>query len=182
MADEHGPYMDASYLDDTEFGYIHGVIRFEPGTVAGGGAFLTGGPKIHANSAHIASGLVSVLVDANGRLVINTDSSGYGWMGAIVAEEDETLSARDVVAGPSGGNGLIRCKFTQNGTYLDLTQQADWNVVAGVESNLWILGRYVKHRGVGLPSKGQQALDRIAVLEEQVQQLLAAQALRPKEA
>lgn len=168
MSDEYGPYLDSSINDDTEWGKVTCVIRFEPGTVGGGGTFISGGPYIHANSGHIAVGAQSVSVDASGRLVIATDSLGAGIVGSANADEDETLSSLGIQAGISGGNGTLNIKLAQNGVFLNLTQQSAWNIVAGADSNLWITVDYVKHRGIGLASKGQQALDLLAALDQRL--------------
>jgi hypothetical protein len=168
MADEYGAFMDSSLNEDTEWGKITGVIRFEPGTVAGGGAFITGGPYLHANSGHIAVGITGVSVNASGRLVITTDSLNQGSVGSVNADEDETLSGLGIMAGVSGGNGTLTIKLAQNGVVLDLTQQAAWDIVAGPDSNIWVTVDYVKHRGIGLPSKADQALMLLAQLDQRL--------------
>jgi hypothetical protein len=174
MADEYGAYKDSSANDDIEWGKVTGVIRFEPGTVAGGGTFTTGGPYIHANSGHIAVGMTGVSVDSSGRIVVATDTLGVGTVGSATVDEDETLSALGVQAGISGGNGTLRIQLAQGGTELDLTQQADWNIVAGPDSNLWVTVDYVKARGVGLPSKADQALAQIAQINQRLASIESA--------
>jgi hypothetical protein len=174
MADEYGAYKDSSANDDIEWGKVTCVIRFEPGTVGGGGTFVTGGPYIHANSGHIAVGAKTVAVDASGRLVITTDTLGIGTVGSANADEDETLSSLGVQAGISGGNGTLNIKLAQNGVFLDLTQQSAWNIVAGADSNLWITVDYVKARGVGLPSKADQALTQIAQINQRLASIESA--------
>jgi hypothetical protein len=174
MADEYGAYKDSSVNDDIEWGKIACVVRFEPGTVAGGGAFTSGGPYIHANSGHIAVGATGVSVDASGRLVITTDSLGNGTVGTANADEDETLSSLGIQAGISGGNGTLTLKLAQNGTFLDLTQQAAWNIVASPDANIWVSVDYVKARGVGLPSKADQALTQIAQMNQRLASIESA--------
>lgn len=168
MADEYGPYIDASTNEDTVWGFASGVIRFDSGTVDGNGGFITGGPYIHANSLHINVGITGLSIDEYGRLAITTDTASAGTIGSPRVEEDETLSARGIQGGISGGNGFLNVKFGKNGVPLDLTKQADWDAISGPTANIWVFVPFIRYRGVGQPSKTDQALAAIAALTERM--------------
>lgn len=99
------------------------VIRFE-----------ATGPKIYANSTHLCTGARSVSVDGDGDLVIT--SAPHGPIISMTAEEDETLSRRGILAGPSGGVGrtVVRFYSTKTGAAV----RADSPVLQGSYSNLWM--------------------------------------------
>jgi hypothetical protein len=99
------------------------VIRFE-----------SGGPAIHANSTHRCTGANSVSVEADGDLLIRSDH--HGAVISMTAEEDETLSQRGILAGPSGGTGttIVRFYSTKTGAAV----RADSAVLKGTYANLWM--------------------------------------------
>lgn len=172
MADEHGAFMDSGFNDDTVFRKGGCVIRLEPGTVAGGGAFSSGGPRIHADANHISIGATGVSVNSLGQLVITTDG-GIAPICDVNVTADEYLVGIGVAGGPSWGPTTTTIVVSQNGSVLDLTDQADWNIVAASTANFWVGWEAPVVRGIGEPSLAQQCLDlindnilpRIAALE-----------------
>jgi hypothetical protein len=54
---------------------------------------------------------------------------------------------------------------------LNLTVQADWNIVAGATSNFWVSWTGPIYRGLGQLSKADQALARLAVVEQQISEI-----------
>jgi len=171
--DEHGSYKDAMNAD-TEFALGGGVIRLYPGTVnqttgnfSGGSGGNPPGPTIHANSAHVSCGLISLDVKgsgaAGGDLVIQHNSPGP--IVGISMDLDETLSAYGV-GGVSGGAGEMVIRFYEKDTSarLYLHHQDDYDRLAGAFNNLWLFWAAVTHRGTGGPS----LRDRMAALESRV--------------
>lgn len=164
MANEHGDFMDSGANADTEWRFGGCVVRLEPGTVAGGGSFSSGGPVIHADINHISIGAVSVAVNSSGQIVITTDG-GIAPITWCNVDEDETLSAAGVTAGASWGPTSTVITLARAGVTLNLTLQADWNIAAGANANLWVSWGAPVYRGVGAPSKADQALALIAALD-----------------
>jgi hypothetical protein len=172
MANEYGNFMDSSFNQDTIWNFGACVIRLDPGTVAGGGAFSSGGPRILADENHIAVGAISVAVNASGNIVITTDG-GVAPIGACLIGADESLSAKNALPGPSEGPTSTVVVIGQGGAALNLTTQTAWDAVAGTSTNLWCFWAGPVFRGVGQPSIAQQCLDlindnilpRIAALE-----------------
>lgn len=160
MADEHGPFMDSGFNDDTIWRFGGCAVRLQVGTVAGGGAFTSGGPAIIADENHIAVGAVSVAVNSSGQIVVTTDG-GIAPITSCVVVPDETLAGAGVTAGASHGPTSTVITMSQGGSALDLTTQTDWNAVAGTNANLWISWKAPVVRGVGEPSIAQQCLDLI---------------------
>lgn len=140
--DEHGPYIDA-HGDDTGLITRGGCIRL-----------YAAGPEIHANTAHISTGLASVHIGAEGWLWLNHDST-YPVV-AILCSPDETLTGRGVLAGASGGTNYSRVRFTlataDGPRPLDLNNPADYAEIAGNDSNLWYAVVQSRTRTQGLPS------------------------------
>lgn len=142
MANEYGPYMDASapYEYETVGGLRirprRVVIRFEPGKVSlyEDGTFISGGPYVHANVAHIAVGVEGCLIQPDGDLEIITD--GMTPVMSNWCSPDETLSARGIVGGCSVGASTI-VRFSKNGTRLYLNRQAHWDLISGTQANAW---------------------------------------------
>lgn len=166
MADEYGPYRDA-IAPDIEWEIRTCVVRFEPGTVNGDGTFESGGPYIHANSTHVSVGVVDVHVTTAGQLEVVND--GGAPIGSIACVPDESLVQRGIDLGPSGGAPGTRFTARQEGVgQLNLTQQADWDAIAGVNCNVWLTWLTPAVRSAGRPSP----VDRIAALEASVAELL----------
>lgn len=165
MANEYGSFQDAENPDN-EWTLRGCVIRLEPGSVNSDGTFDSGGPRVHANSAHIAVGVEGVKVNSSGYLELELDG---GPITAILATPDETLTARGIWCGPSGEASITKLRFYKVGTgALDLTDQSDWDAVAGSLSNVWLAWLTCGTRGTGQPSKADQALTRAAALETAV--------------
>lgn len=167
MANEYGNFMDSGFHDDTRWRMGGCVIRLGIGTVAGGGAFTSGGPLIHADENHISVGAISVAVNGTGNLVITTDG-GIAPITWCLVDEDEALSAAGIQAGASWNATTTTIFMSQGGAALDLTTQTDWDAVAGSSSNLWVSWGAPVYRGVGEPSLAQQAIDLYTALEARV--------------
>lgn len=159
MADEYGPYRDA-IAPDIEWDLRTCVIRFEPGIVNGDGTFETGGPYIHANETHVSVGVVDVHVTSAGQLEVIND--GGAPIGSIVCTPDESLVGRGIDLGPSGGAPGTRFTARQEGVgILNLTQQSDWDAIAGETCNVWLAWLTPAVRSSGRPSLS----DRIDAIE-----------------
>lgn len=167
MSNEYGNYMDSGFNNDTVFRLGGCVIRLEPGTVSGGGAFASGGPYIHADENHIAVGAVSVAVNGAGNLVITTDG-GIAPITWCHVTPDETLAGLGITSGPSHNPTSTVIILSDGGTQLDLTGQTDWDTVAGGSSNLWVSWGAPVVRGVGADSLAQQAMDLYTALAARV--------------
>lgn len=110
------------------------IIRFPPE--------VTGQPRIHSNGAHRCAGVDRVGISANGRMRVvqdTTDSQKYPIIQAV-AQVDETLAARGIIVGPTGGNAHTEYQFydTKLNRPLDLKKKSDRMRVAGKNSNLWV--------------------------------------------
>ncbi|TDE02826.1 hypothetical protein [Jiangella asiatica] len=165
MANEIGPFKDATH-PDIEWDIRACVVRFEPGVVNPDGSFQSGGPYIHANETHVAVGALGVHIDSSGRLEVIND--GGAPIGSITCTPDESLVARGIDLGPSGGAPGTRFIARQDGVgrlYLNL--QADWDAIAGETCNVWLAWLTPRVRSTGRPSP----TDRIAELEEKVADL-----------
>ena len=137
-----GTRTDRSYLSGTGVWTVPGA-----GTSASGAClrFYAGGPELHTNSSHVNTAITGFgpdgdgvdRYDAQGRLVIKhvAPGSAISTMGAM---PDETLTARGISAGLSGGVGTTIVQFSQNGTPLDLRVAEDYAKIQGNYSNLWI--------------------------------------------
>jgi hypothetical protein len=146
MSNEHGSYMDAAVNYDGGVGlrFRGTCIRFENGQVHTAGWFDSGGPYVHANSAHISIGVENVRVDDSGRLVIETD--GMAPVVACLVSGDETLSARGIFGGASVGVDTVITFHDAGSGRLYLNQQADWDAIAGTYCNVWVLWISVAER------------------------------------
>jgi hypothetical protein len=143
--DEYGSHMDAADLPGQAFTIRGCVIRFEPGTVNGNGTFTSGGPYIHANTAHIAVGVTGVSVQNDGDLEVTTD--GMSPVVSCAVSPDETLSSRGIMGGASVGTSTI-LRFYKSGVgRLYLNQQTHWDYIAGTLANVWVLWVSMKNRG-----------------------------------
>lgn len=101
-----------------------------------------GTPTIHANAAHMSAGVSSVQISEHGDLeAVQTvqDATSNPIIFAF-AQPDETLVARGIIAGASGGTDSTRFRFydTTQGRTLDLRQAADRRRLQGRNSNVWL--------------------------------------------
>lgn len=167
MANEYGNFMDSGFNNDTEWRLGGCVIRLEPGTVGGGGTFVSGGPRIHADENHIAVGATGVAVNSAGNLVITTDGgiAPITWCHTV---PDEALASIGMVSGPSQAPTSTVVIMSIGDVQLNLADQTDWDTVAGGSSNLWVSWGAPVVRGVGAPSLAQQAIDLYTALEARV--------------
>ncbi|MGQ0837414.1 hypothetical protein [Actinokineospora sp.] len=96
--------------------------------------FTADGPQIHENSTHACTGAKSVQVLANGDLEIT--QTRYAPIVSMTVEEDETLSTRGILAGPSGGAGRTVVRFFA--TRSEVPVRADSPALQGELSNIWV--------------------------------------------
>ena len=112
---------------------------------------------------HTSVGVEQVRIDkATGYIRVDTPGSLNG---VPLVTGDETAAANGMIFGASGGNSYISIKCYKVGTgLLSFGVQADYDVIASVNLNLWIAWLSPLVRGVGDPS----ASERIADLEARV--------------
>lgn len=102
-----------------------------------------GWPSIHANGAHVCAGVESVEVNPrNGRLrVVQTlkDAAATPILFAFF-QPDETLSARGIIGGASGGTADTEYVLfdTTADRALDLREREDRMRVQGEFANAWL--------------------------------------------
>ncbi|WP_298328565.1 hypothetical protein [Haloactinopolyspora sp.] len=96
--------------------------------------FTSSGPEIHENASHRCTGASSVRVQADGDLEIRQTSGAP--IVSVTVEEDETLSTRGIVAGPSGGTGTTIVRFFA--TRSKQAVRADSPALQGAQSNIWV--------------------------------------------
>ncbi|WP_232819613.1 hypothetical protein [Exiguobacterium sp. TNDT2] len=95
------------------------------------------GPYIHANASHYPLGFKSVTIDPKrGYLTIRRDRVDS--VVSIIVDPDETLTARGITIGASGGGVVTNLFFYQNGRLLNLAKPSDYAIIAGPVSNAWI--------------------------------------------
>ena len=104
-----------------------GVIRFDP----------TEGIYLHTNKTHHSVGIESVGANADGDLYVKRFSGGA--VVSLSASPDETLCARGITAGVSGGgiNSVIRL-YNRAGKRLNLNNASDYAEIASPTANLWV--------------------------------------------
>ena len=104
-----------------------GVIRFDP----------IDGIYLHTNATHHSVGIESVGANADGDLYVKRFSGGA--VVSLSASPDETLCARGITAGVSGGgiNSVIRL-YNRAGKRLNLNNASDYAEIASPWSNLWV--------------------------------------------
>lgn len=117
------------------------------GAEASGGClrFYDSGVERHTNSTHVNNAITGFgeagdgvdIFDTSGRLIVKHKLYGPAII-TVGAFPDETLSARGITAGISGGVGTSLVQLVQNGVPLDLREDADYAKVAGPYSNLWM--------------------------------------------
>ena len=106
------------------------VIRFDTQSRTG-----TTVPRIHSNSKHYCVGVTAEpTVDDQGRLVVRTDGADQPVV-SIAVSPDETLTAKGITCGGSGGSGrtVIAC-YDRNGKPV----RADSPTIHGKYANLWL--------------------------------------------
>lgn len=96
--------------------------------------FTDAGPRILNDDKHICTGATGVSVDEHGNLVVNTTARGAVITATV--EEDETLSRRGIIAGPSVAVGTTRIAFYSTKT--NAAVRADSDVLKGDLSNIWL--------------------------------------------
>jgi len=116
------------------------VIRFDERTPAG---FTV--PRIHANATHMCVGVDDVYAEFTGDsatagdLIIVTDDPGA--IVDIQITEDETMTARGISCGPSGGGAetRIRC-YDRDGNKVKAYSAAMYGALANlwVGMNIWV--------------------------------------------
>ena len=127
--DALGPYRD---LATTDAETVQGgcVIRFDRGL-----------PRVHANAAHICTGVQSVGITSLGKLAVNLSAEQRGSVVNAQADPDETLTARGIVMGIGGGGvDAFHYQFYDSklNRPLNLNVATDRARVAGSYSNVWL--------------------------------------------
>lgn len=105
------------------------VVRFDKKDASGEKTV----PTIHANESHYCVGVTDVDVEADGDLVVRSDTVGP--IMSLAVSSDETLTEKGITCGGSGGGGttIVRC-FDRDGTKV----RADGREIHGARSNLWL--------------------------------------------
>jgi len=104
------------------------TVRFDERTPAG---FTK--PTIHVNQVHYCVGVNSVRVDyASGALVV--DLQGARPVMAALVQSDETLTARGIHCGPSGGVSDVWIKCYRDGRQV----KAQSSAMFGLKANVFI--------------------------------------------
>jgi len=120
--------------------YNKQAIKMADGTTISGGVIRIDPIKkvyLHTNSTHHSRGIKNVGVDLKtGTVKIVRDNSDA--IISISADEDETLAARNIKVGISGGGETTLVFFYQNGRKLNMANKSDFNKVASTTSNFWI--------------------------------------------
>lgn len=96
------------------------------------------GIYLHHNTTHYSVGVEegALTYDTRGRLVVRHKSVGQlVTMGAFA---DETLTARGIALGCSGGASRTTIQVARKGVPLDLRKSTDYDQVAGEVSNAWL--------------------------------------------
>jgi hypothetical protein len=113
--------------------------------------FYETGPEWHVNDHHKAIGLIDPTVqpyiDGDGRLAFSlvgpTGQPNTYPVCSMTVEEDETLTARGVTGGPSGGVTEVRIQFYKNGVNgadgvpISLDNPTHYSRIQGPNSNIW---------------------------------------------
>lgn len=104
------------------------VIRFDERDAAGNTV-----PRIHANSSHYCVGVTGLEVQDDGDLVVYSNTVGP--IVSLAVSPDETLAAKGLTCGGSGGgySTTIRC-YDRNGNKV----AADSPTMYGAYSNMWL--------------------------------------------
>lgn len=137
LHEQRQPAMSSTVLADGPQP-IGGVMRLYPD-----------GPKWHVDADHWIEGIdptVDPVIDSSGFITFHTLEKN-----AVIsceANPDETLVARDITAGCSNGTYLVRFRLVKAGVPLDLNDPAQWGLVSGSYSNLWV---DITHNGSWVP-------------------------------
>lgn len=132
MAHEYGEYAHATQLPDKPgLVFRGGVIRFSGNT-----------PELHVNSSHQSVGIKpdSLKITKSGDLEFMLDEALP--VVSLWANADETLVARNIQAGISGGGSLCVVRMSRTdmpvGDKLDLSTVGHYGRVKGSSSNVWV--------------------------------------------
>jgi len=173
--DEYGSYRDA-WQPDCEVATRMGCVRIVDGihdTTSDPDFIYNPGLFIHNNSAHTSVGLTGdvKIEKSSGRIRLVTDGA---LMGTVIVGIDETAARQGLSFGPSGGNTYANIECAKLGVFQDLRIQSVYDAVASGNLNIWVVFLSPLVRGVGDPSKADQALALITALEARVTALEAA--------
>ncbi|WBL18527.1 hypothetical protein [Citricoccus sp. NR2] len=132
MAHEHGQNAHATILPD------------KPGTLFRGGVIRFSGnrPELHVNSSHQSIGIIpsSVRINNTGDLEFRMDRSLP--VVTLWASADETLVARKIAGGISGGGSTCIVRLSRAdmgiGEKLNLNLPGHYGRVKGPTSNIWV--------------------------------------------
>lgn len=114
--------------------------------------FTEAGPRWHINDAHHAVGLIDTstepFINSDGFLEFNLLPAADGTHYPVVSmalSPDETMAARGLMAGGSGGVSSVRVRISKPSIVevgawspLNLNLPAHYDRVEGANSNLWI--------------------------------------------
>ncbi|WP_114202855.1 hypothetical protein [Janibacter anophelis] len=96
----------------------------------------TDGLYLHHNTAHAAVGVRRTFINSDGKVEILHHAPGP--VVTMWVNPDETLAARGVTLGPSGGVDRTVITLAHGGRALDLTRADHYGIVAGRWSNMWV--------------------------------------------
>lgn len=119
--------------------YSHGTDLTRPGVVHRGGVIrlYSTGPTLHVNASHQSFGILpkSVKINSSGNIEVALDHP----LPVVTTNvsPDETLVARDVEAGISGGGSVCVFWVSKAGVRLNLSISSNYRLIAGSTSNLW---------------------------------------------
>jgi len=99
-----------------------------------------GSPRIHANYSHHCTGVSDVFINKNGDLEVTQTMAARNAVIFAFAQADETLVARDIQVGASGGINRTVYRFYDGklGRKLNLRSASDRKRIQGNSSNLWV--------------------------------------------
>lgn len=170
MSDEYGLNCDA-WQPDNETALRYGCIRIQDGIHEDLDAdYLTNpGLRLLNDEGHRSVGILPLIriEKSTGRIVVDTDGATNG---APFPGPDETAVSGGYRFGATGGSGgQIRIQCAKPGVGLmDLADQGVYDSVASQFLNVWLLWVSPLVRGMGDPSKADQALTLYAALEARV--------------
>jgi hypothetical protein len=111
-------------------------------TIGGCIRFYNAGPEWHINTAHSTVGFKTSeqpVIEPDGDLTVTINGPTKPVV-ALMAVPDETLTTKGITAGGSGGVGHVTIRFFHHGLgrQLNLADPADYKLIRGEYSNLWL--------------------------------------------
>lgn len=127
---------------DEDLAYKFGISESTNTEIAGGVIRLdpVEGVYLHTNSSHHSIGIKQVYIDSSdGSLVIEKYPDASNAVVTTAVTPDETLAARGITVGLSGGGTISKVFFYKNGTKLLLHGPNGYDAVASATSNIWFM-------------------------------------------